>query len=213
MEILLVLLILALFVRLVYFSWKKFWLLFLVNIFILILLAVLGCISGYRPCFSIFFVILFPCGAFFVLFNFAAIFRFWQERGVLALLPLFVSLLGFWLVFFSIDTGKGIRIKVFKDNLYLYQQAVEELTPMIGDKGLYLSGDKIPQKYRKLAYVIHAEKNEGIIFDFIWDFGFPLKHSAFVYCSDGYLPGKGTRFRNDWPFGERINEHWFRVGD
>lgn len=213
LEILVVILIFLLFVRLFFLSWKKFRLLFSVNISILILFAAIGGISGYKPCFSAFFVILFPFGAFYVVFNFVVFFKFWEERGFLALSPLFISLFSFWLIFFANDIGRDIRIQVFKKNLYLYQQAVEELTPAIGEKGLYLSGDKIPEKYRKLAYVISAEKNEGVVFDFIWDFGFPLKHSAFVYRSDGFLPGKETHFRSHWPYCERINERWFRVMD
>jgi hypothetical protein len=114
--------------------------------FILILFIVVGGVSGYRPCFTNFFLILFPLGAFFVIFNCIAIFRFRWKRGYFAFLPLFMSLLSFLSVNFVDDIGREVRIKVFKNNLNLYQQAVNELTPMVDEKGLSLEPDQVPQK-------------------------------------------------------------------
>jgi hypothetical protein len=198
-------LLLVLFLAAAYFSWKKFWVLFSVNMFILVIYVVVGILGGYKPSFRALLLLLFPCGAFFVLFNIVAIVQFWEERGILTLLLLLVSISGFWLPGLAGNVGKGIRIKVFKSRLYLYEAAVKELTPMIGEKELDLRGDQIPQEYRKLAYSISAEKNEEIVFNFVWDPGFPMLGSSFIYRSDG-----------GWPSGsfyERINDNWFIVGD
>ena len=201
------------FIALAYFSWKKFWFLFSVNISILILFAAIGGISGYRPVFSMFFLLLFPCGAFFVIFNFVAIFKFWETYGVLTLVPVILCISSFKVSDITRHIGIDIRMKIFNENLPLYEEAVKELTPMIDEKGLYLAGDQIPQKYRKLAYLITVGKDNGIAFIFIWDFGFPLKHSAFVYRSDGSWPPKGSDFSREWPYYERINKNWFRASD
>jgi hypothetical protein len=211
LDILTILLPLALLGMVFYLSLKYFQFLISANIFLLVLFVVIGGVSGYRPCFTNFFLILFPCGALFVILNFVAIFRFWGKRGYFALLPLFMSLLSFLSVNFVDDIGREVRIKVFKNNLNLYQQAVNELTPMIDEKGLYL--DQVPQKYRHLAYRIHAKRDDGIVFIFVWDIGLFRNRSAFVYRSDGLLPEKGTDFRQEWQICERINEHWFRASN
>ena len=85
---------------------------------------------------------------------------------------LFVSILGFWLPGLAGEVGTDIRVKVFKNRLYLYEAAVKELTPMIDVNGLDLRGEQVPQEYRKLAYRISAEKKEGIVFLFYWDESF-----------------------------------------
>lgn len=213
LDILTILLPLILFGMLIYHCWKNFWFSLSVNIFILILFVVVGGVGGYRPCFTNFFWILFPLGAFFVIFNCIAIFRFWKERGYFAFLPILISLLGFLVVNFVDDIGREVRIKVFKNNLNLYQQAVDELTPMIDEKGLYLSYDQIPREFRHIAYWIDAKKDDGVVFIFTWDIGIFRNRSGFAYRSDGLLLEKGTDFRQKWQFCKRINEHWFIVSN
>lgn len=158
-------------------------------------------------------MLLIPCGIFFVVFNFVSIFRFWETYGILTLVPVILCISAFKVSSITNHIGIDVRMKIFNKNLPLYEEAVKELTPMMGEKGLYLAGDQIPQKYRKLAYHITVEKDNGIAFIFIWDFGFPLKHSAFVYRSDGSWPEKGTDFSSEWPFHKRINDNWFKVAD
>ena len=204
-------LILALFLATAYFSWKKFWFLFSGNMFILILYAVVGGIGGYMPRFSNLLILLFPCGAFFVFLNIVTIIQFWEDYGILTLLLLFVSILGFWLPGLADKVGTDIRVKVFKSRLCLYEAAVKELTPMIDVNSLDLRGEQVPQEYRKLTYRISAEKKDGIVFLFYWDESFiPPMRSWFIYRSDDFLAKKGTDFRCEPPYCERINEHWFR---
>lgn len=198
----------------IYFSWKKFWFLILINIVVSVLLTVASGMFGYRPSIvQILVMLLLLVESILVVFNFITIFHFWERYTVLALLPLFISISGFWLQDITGDKGREIRMEVFNERLYLYEQAVAELAPMIKDEPLHLHYDQIPEKYRHLAYWIIGKKEKGIVFAFFWGSGFPCKHSAFVYRSDGRLPERGTDFRRDWPFCERINEHWFRVSD
>jgi len=202
----------VLFLVAIYFSWKRFWLLFSVNMSILILYAIVGGIGGYRPNFSFLLWFLYPYGAFLVLFNIVAILQFWEDYGLLTLLPLLVSILGFWLPGLVGDVGTYIRVKVFENRLDLYEAAVKELTPMIDVNGLDLRGEQVPQEYRKLTYRISAEKKDGIVFRFYWDESFiPSMRSWFIYRSDEFLAKKGADLKCEPPFCERINEHWFRV--
>jgi hypothetical protein len=95
-----------------------------------------------------------------------------------------------------------------------YEAAVKMVENQIGAKPMSLLGKEIPPQFRHLAISIHAEREDSVLsVTFIWGVGFPLKHTAYVYISSGELPQKGTELQKDWSFWERINDHWFIVGD
>ena len=104
---------------------------------------------------------------------------------------------------------------VFTERLAQYEEAVQVMESKINGEPVFLKGEEVPETYQHLAWWVHAEedKQDVLVVTFFWGGGFPVKHSAFVYRSDGWLPPKGTDFRREWPFAERINEHWFRVAD
>ena len=115
----------------------------------------------------------------------------------------------------SLNAGHNKREKVFAERLPQYEEAVRVMGSKISGEPVFLKGKEVPKTYQHLAYWIHAKKDEGnvLVVTFFWGGGFPVKHSAFVYRSDGWLPPKGTDFRREWPFAERINKNWLRVGD
>ncbi|MHC4645414.1 MAG: hypothetical protein ACYTBJ_07920 [Planctomycetota bacterium] len=122
--------------------------------------------------------------------------------------PLAISLLCIVLIILSNRVGHRIRSYVFDKRLAQYAEAVSVMEDRLADERLYLYGDEVPERFRHLGYAIKAERDEqDVLFvTFLWGNSFPLKHVAFAYVSDGGRP-------RGWPFCERINEHWFRVGD
>ena len=111
--------------------------------------------------------------------------------------------------FFSPKWGNDLWMFVFEKRLPQYESAVEDCKLLIQDEHLVLRGEEIPSKYRHLAYSISCTKDESenIEIAFLWGYGFPLKHSAFCYRSDGEPSGKS------WPLHKKINDNWFRVSD
>ena len=65
-----------------------------------------------------------------------------------------------------------------------------------------------------MAYTIYGKRQGDVLrVTFIWGIGFPLKHAAYIYVSDGKWSEKDPDLRRAWPISHRINEHWFRVID
>jgi len=147
--------------------------------------------------------------------SFIAIFRFWERHNFFGVIPFVILLLCFKASAISLKTGHDKRLAVFTERLAQYEEAVQVMQSKINGEPVFLKGEEVPETYQHLAWWIHAEedKQDVLVVTFFWGGGFPVKHSAFVYRSDGWLPPKGTDFRREWPFAERINEHWFRVAD
>ncbi|MBN1392994.1 MAG: hypothetical protein JW947_09360 [Sedimentisphaerales bacterium] len=147
--------------------------------------------------------------------SFIAIFKFWEKSSLFSIIPFVILLLCFKAGPMSLKAGHNKREKVFVERLPQYEEAVHVMGGKISGEPVFFKGEEVPETYRHLAYWIHAEKEEGnvLVVTFFWGGGFPVKHSAFVYRSDGWLPPKGTDFSREWPFAERINSNWLRVGD
>jgi hypothetical protein len=149
-----------------------------------------------------------------LLINLISIFKFWSEYDFAAFIPIIISILTIPLAFSSLKAGRWTNIYVFKNRLPQYQAAVKMIENQIGNEPLYLLGKDIPPQYRKLAISIHAERENSVLgVTFTWGVGFPLKHTAYAYISNGQLPEKGTYLSKNWYYWERINDHWFYVGD
>lgn len=201
----------------IYFGFKNIIMLTLVNI----ALGTVLCISlynfGYRP--DIFSQIGGMLGGVYLfvmlVVSFIAIFKFWEKYSLFSMIPFVILLLCFKAGAISLKSGHNKREKVFAERLPQYEEAVRMMESKIKGEPLSLRGKEVPEAYKHLAYCILAEKDEKgvLVVTFFWGGGFPSKHSAFVYRSDGHLPLKGTEFRREWPFAERINENWLRVGD
>lgn len=201
----------------IYFGFKNVIMLTLVNI----ALGTILCISlysfGYRPDISSQLGGMLGGVYLFVMLvvSFIAIFKFWEKYSLFSVIPFVILLLCFKAGAISLKAGHNKRENVFAERLPQYEEAVRVMESKIKGEPVFLKGKEVPEAYHHLAYWIHAEKYGGgvLVVTFFWGGGFPVKHSAFVYRSDGWLPPRGTDFRREWPFAERINENWFRVGD
>ncbi|MHC4624072.1 MAG: hypothetical protein ACYS4W_09250 [Planctomycetota bacterium] len=130
-------------------------------------------------------------------------------------IPVGISLLCVILIILANKIGHRARLYVFQQRLPQYEEAVRVMESKIVDKPVFLQGDSVPEEYRHLAYWIHAEINEQnvLVVTFFWGGGFPAKHTAFAYISDGRIPEKDPDFKRECPYVSRINENWFKVAD
>jgi hypothetical protein len=185
-------------------------------IIFLISCAVVEAFFAYRPNW-LQIPLMFSCYYYIAAAVIALIFLFvhWGKGIFLAITPVILTIGGFYLQKGANQLGHWYRIEVFNSRFTQYEQFVDILKKDSENKQfITLSGEQIPEQYRSLAYCVHAHKEKDVfVVVFAWGLGFPAKHSAFAYRSDGILPSKGSEFRREWPFCERINENWFRVAD
>ena len=73
---------------------------------------------------------------------------------------------------------------------------------------------ELPPQYADLARRTWRETNsEGaFIVGFITELGFPVKHSGFMYVSNGEIEGDAETLRR-WRYYSRINTNWFHISD
>jgi hypothetical protein len=115
----------------------------------------------------------------------------------------------------AIKAGHWARMKVFEHRLPSYEKAVQQIIKNFDGQRKLITKNNLPEECRRFAYYayVYKDNNNATVVNFMWGIGFPVKHTAFVWRSDGVLPEKGTEFRRDWPGCWRINEHWFRCSD
>jgi len=201
----------------IYFGLKNIIILTLVNLALGAVLCISSYSFGYRPdlCSQIGGMLGYAYLFVMLIVSFIALFRFWEKHGLFSIIPFVILLLCFKANAISLKMGHDKRSEVFAELLPQYEEAVRVMESKTSGGVVFLKGEEVPEIYRHLAYWIHAKKDDEnvLVVTFFWGGGFPLKHTAFAYRSDGQLPPKGTDFRREWPFTERINENWFRVGD
>jgi hypothetical protein len=199
-----------------FYALRKRRTLIFINFAFVVVLTIVSGILAYRGITILQVVGAFLLFYFFVMIviNFLAILVYWQEHNLGALVPFATVPLCIGLLVLSNMAGHRVRLYVFNRRLPAYEEAVRMMAEQTGDKWVSLKGKEIPAQYRHLAYHIHSERmNEDIlIVTFIWHYGFPAKASALAYISDGRIPEKGSDFRREWKYVDRINENWFKVG-
>lgn len=70
----------------------------------------------------------------------------------------------------------------------------------------------VPVKYKESNYETRAERDSSgaLTVEFLVGGGFPVKHYAYLYRSDGVLTRRITSF---WPASRRREPQWFEVSD
>ncbi|MBN2455506.1 MAG: hypothetical protein JXB29_03060 [Sedimentisphaerales bacterium] len=198
-----------------YLSLKSFKTIIWINVILSISLIIVSGVFAYEKRWTqlLFVPLVFYAFVMFII-NLISLFKFWQEYDSEAFIPLLISILTIPLSTFSVKAGVFVNTHVFKERIVQYEAAVKMVENQINTEPLYLIGEDIPAKFRHLAYLIYAKKEGSVLnVSFVWGSGFPNKHTAYVYTSNGKLPEKGTKFQKDWPYYRRINDHWFRVCD
>lgn len=187
----------------------------ILNIIISIPLIIISGIFSYEMRLSqlLFYPLLFFAFVMLII-NFISIFKFWSNYNFKVFAPILISILTILLSYSSLKAGRWTNIYVFEKRLPQYQAAVRMVENRINEKSICLIGEEIPPEFRHLAISIQGEKDDSVLgVIFIWGVGFPCKHIAYAYISNGEFPARGAKFLNDWYYWERINDHWFIVGD
>lgn len=198
-----------------YYSLKSFKTIIWINVILSVSLIIIAGVFAYEKRWTqmLFVPLVFYAFAMFII-NLIGILKYWHEYGSKAFIPLLISILTISLSIFSIKAGNSVNIHVFKQRIVQYESAVKMVEDRIDTEPIYLRGEDIPLEFRHLAYLICARKEGSVLrVSFLWGSGFPNKHVAYVYISNGKLPKKGTEFRKDWPYCRRINDYWFRACD
>lgn len=185
----------------------------IVSISLIISAGLFACfVNVYTQTISMFLILLFIALA---VINLISIFVHWVEHGFGAFLPICISILTVILIVFSVRVGNHAKMHRFNKRLPQFENAVKMVESKLTDEHIRLTGEDIPQEYRHLAYFIIGDKraNGKLIVTFVWGGGFPVKHTAYAYTSDGSSPIRDSEFQKDWYHCKRINDNWFKVGD
>jgi hypothetical protein len=139
-----------------------------------------------------------------ILFDIEGFFKYGRK----ALIPLTIAVLGIGATWASGLIGWHVRRHVFQKRLPQY----EEVVRMIENGELKISDPKysllrLPKQYKHLAYRVIVIKHEtgNLEARFSWGSGYPMRHTDFVYCSDGEPPKIG------WSRGYEVAETWFWI--
>ena len=123
----------------------------------------------------------------------------------------FLPLLSMIAVFFvSMNVGNFLNHRIFHKCKPLMEQFIDNLD----DKESYLNSAqgeiKVPDELTVYIYGIHTQGFDSGKFEasFFFGGGFPVKHSAWYYSSDGTPPDPKS-----WPRYVHIQPHWYRVSD
>ena len=133
----------------------------------------------------------------------------WRERGLLNLVSCVLIVVAFPL---AAAFGKTIRSAVFTYNLDRWHQAVIWITAH--NRPNQVNIIKLPSLYSDLASVVHYthDKRCGLMIDFFWGGGFPVKHTVRRYAvKPDWMDLKACR--TDWSRGRMISGRWYEISD
>ena len=144
-----------------------------------------------------------------VFVNFALMFsRWWKERAAAAI-PLLICVMAIVVLVFS---APKIRNFQFKLNRPAYERAVSGIESgniLITDKPFY---GETALDAGNAKYVLAQKTSDGLVVEFLTGFGFPVKHSGYLYVESGQLH-PNSFFGQRWPRRSRIDAHWYHISD
>lgn len=140
----------------------------------------------------------------------------WPAMAVVALLPhnkakrlKLASSLGFvpLALVASVLLGRPLNDYLFYRDLTRMKEVVTGI-----EKGsIRITNASVPIGYENLAYRIDSSREGQVLTVTFWiGSGFPVKHNAYIYRSDGKLT---PEMRRDWPSSRQREEQWFQVSD
>jgi hypothetical protein len=138
-----------------------------------------------------------------------------RPRGRLAAIAaLIVSVVPFFVTGYARGLGHQASIRDFQQRLPQYEAAVRQVETALAASDEYTSRNGMPGEFPSLCYLVCAWKDsDRTVAEFFWGRGFPVKHTAWIYLSDGIEPEKGSELARRWHRWERVNDHWFTVSN
>ena len=142
--------------------------------------------------------------------------RFYRRDKFHAISPAVICLIGLPLGFYVGGAwGNHLKAQQFRRNLPRYQELVRLVKKGgIQRDALNYSALVLPPQYADLARRAWAQTNSsGTLFiEFITEFGIPVKHSGYLYSSNGKIEGDSKTIHK-WPYRSGICTNWFRISD
>jgi hypothetical protein len=133
----------------------------------------------------------------------------WRERGARNLISCLLIIASFPLAVFC---GQTTRSAIFSHNLDRWNQAVTWVTTHKEPNRDNLI--ELPSRYADLAYGVHYKHDKacGLMIDFFWGGGFPVKHTVRRYAvNPNWIDIK--QCRTDWSRGRMISGNWYEISD
>lgn len=133
----------------------------------------------------------------------------WRARGLVNLLSCLLLALSFPIAAFL---GQAIRSMIFACNMDRWNQAAAWV--MAHNKPNSETPIELPTQYSDLAYGVQYKTDIscGIMLDFLWGDGFPVKHTVRRYATDpNWLNMK--QCRAGWARGRRLSGNWYEISD
>ena len=136
--------------------------------------------------------------------SFARVFTQWQSERWRAGIPLVSCILA---VVIAPDLGSGIRSLMFKWSLPRYEALIHRIES--GNVRVSNEWQKIEEANGLAPYGVAAKRgsNDVLMVEFRFGAGFPVKHSAYLYCSSGVID------HSEYRRGYAIRPKWFQVSD
>ena len=137
----------------------------------------------------------------------------WKQYRLKAFLPFFAASFCLVMIFPSIISGGLLRDHLFRSRLPQYKSVLGMMMDGSIDVGDELRLIELPPEYSSLASGTMAQKDSNGILtvEFIIGGGFPVKHSGYLFRSEGKL--QDWEHAGRWPYRYKIDEHWYRISD
>jgi thiol:disulfide interchange protein len=136
-------------------------------------------------------------------------FTLWKHKDASRLMPSSFVIAGFVL---GIVLGKGVREWNFHHELPSYDAAVRWASAQAKEDEIVVLD--LPAEFSGLGKGVHVHKNSrcGLMVDFYWAGGFPVKHIVRRYAE---RPGftEIPDCRKSWSGGRQLSDHWFELRD
>jgi hypothetical protein len=136
----------------------------------------------------------------------------WSPDRWRALLMLGITLGGFVLSVVALRAGTDLR-----DRAFLRQMAPYERFANAYQAGAVRPGrfpvDSLPPALKHCCYVVQGNRDSTGVWqvEFVWGWGFPMHHTAWVYSSGTSRTDVMRRGR--WYSASDLVPHWYRVSD
>ena len=137
-----------------------------------------------------------------------ALFR-WREQRLKGFIAPLMALVAIPL---GVAIGHAVRDWQFSRDLPRYNAAAAWATSR-AVPGETAALD-LPAEYADLAYIIHVRRDKecGLLIDFFWGGGFPVKHTVRRFAS---MPSfvEQKQCTKDWARGRKRAENWYELSD
>ncbi|EEF62541.1 hypothetical protein [Pedosphaera parvula] len=136
--------------------------------------------------------------------GFVTAFTDWRKEHWRSFIPLATCVV---VVVVAPDLGKGIRDLMFRWSLPGYEALIRRMES--GNIQVTKEWREVEEAEGLVPYGVAAMRgsNDSLIVEFRYGAGFPVKHSAYVYCSSGVID------HSEYQRGHEIKSKWFEVSD